>query len=348
VSGPRRYVPYEELDGRPHVMVDGAARDGSVLTLSHWPQSPTPHELARDVSAEIVLAYLAAGADLAPGAEAVTNDHFDTDGVMSVLALVDPDWALGHAELLVEVAGCGDFGVVRSDEAAKIAFAIEPLATERAGPPAGSSERYGAVLGSVREVVEHPERFERYWQGDVAGLVAGRRALEAGDVVITERPELDLAVVERVGPRSGGAAGGMPVHEAAVNSATPCTRVLGFDGDRCELVLRYEGWVRLVSRPVALRPDLGPLAECLSSAEPGGIGWEGDLVGTIVGRLRPAGDGRSELGPERITEIVADYLRTAPPAWDPFRPGTSYIPPDARARYRPRRLRRRRRAPAGR
>ncbi len=49
------YAAYEELGERPHVMVDGAARPGSVLTLSHWPQSPTPSTLARDLSTEIVL-----------------------------------------------------------------------------------------------------------------------------------------------------------------------------------------------------------------------------------------------------------------------------------------------------
>ncbi|MGH9299811.1 MAG: DUF6687 family protein, partial [Acidimicrobiales bacterium] len=53
------YAPYESLDDRPHVMVDGAARASSILTLSHWPQSPTPKLLARDLSVEIVLQFLA-------------------------------------------------------------------------------------------------------------------------------------------------------------------------------------------------------------------------------------------------------------------------------------------------
>ena len=110
------FEPYELLNGRPHVMVDGAAREGSVLTLSHWPQSPTAAFLARDVSAAIVLEYVrlslegvpntvhgpqggAGRSALARGraAEAVTNDHFDEDGLMSVLALVDPKVAMRDA-----------------------------------------------------------------------------------------------------------------------------------------------------------------------------------------------------------------------------------------------------------
>jgi hypothetical protein len=336
VLRPLPYRPYEDLAGRPHVMVDGAARAGSVLTLSHWPQSPTPARLARDVSAEIVLAYLAGGEDLSPGAEAVTNDHFDEDGVMSVVALVDPQWALGRAELLVEVATCGDFGVVRSDEAAQISFTLVPLAEELAGRGATASEQYSAVLERIPGLVEHSERFEPYWRTDLAGLTAGRHALESGEVTLSERPELDLAIVERVNPaaeRLVGAVGGVPIHEAVVNTATTATRLLAFDGDRCELVLRYEGWVRFVSRQVALRPDLGPLAEALTAFEPGRVTWEANPVGAIIGRLHPSGERCSQLGPERITAAVSDYLRTAPPVWDPFRPGSSHIPPAERERY---------------
>src|SRR5271166_6532835 len=66
------YVPVEELGDRPHVLVDGATRAGSVLTLSHWPQSPTPAALARDTSAQIVFAFLhAARGDRALGGGAL-------------------------------------------------------------------------------------------------------------------------------------------------------------------------------------------------------------------------------------------------------------------------------------
>ena len=37
-----RYVPYDELDGIPNVVVDGARHPDSVLVLSHWPKSGSP------------------------------------------------------------------------------------------------------------------------------------------------------------------------------------------------------------------------------------------------------------------------------------------------------------------
>ena len=364
------FVPCEQLEDRPHLMVDGASRPSSVLTLSHWPSTPTPPVLWRDLSAESVLAYLRAATDgvtaqrvtaqaagasaelsaaleAGASAEAVTNDHFDEDGLVSVFAAVAPESALGVAELLVDVASCGDFGVVRSDEAAQVAFALLGLAEAEAGLGAGTGERYLAVLPRVAELLGHPERFRSFWADEFAAFALGRDALRSGAVEIEAVPGLDFAVVRRgdgppgtvgVAEMSGrlpGASGGLPIHAAAVHSATPATRLLAFDGDFCELYLRYEGWVRYVSRAVALRPDLAPLALELSSLEPGpgGVEWEANAVGAIVGRLRPSGDGRTNIAPELVRSTVERYLARAKPTWDPFRPGGGYIPPAERRRY---------------
>ncbi|MGA8681636.1 MAG: DUF6687 family protein [Acidimicrobiales bacterium] len=351
------FEPYESLSERPHVMVDGAARPSSVLTLSHWPQSPTPPELARDVSASIVLEYLrlaspgganasVAGARavrraIARGrlAEAVTNDHFDEDGLVSVFALVDPEAALAHAELLVAVATCGDFGVVHEPAVARMAFAIAPLAEAEAGAGSGTSERYRATLPRLGELLEHPERFERYFADELSELAYGQEAIAGGEVVITEEGALDLAIVERAsshrtsGDRIPGAEGGLPVHAAAVHSATSASRIIAFDGAACECYLRYEGWVKTVSRQVPLRPDLSPLAARLTAEEPSGLAWEANGVGAIVARLRPGGDGCSEIDPARIVTLVGDYLASADPAWDPWRAGGGHIPVQERPGY---------------
>ncbi len=389
---PLPFAPSASVAERPHIMVDGAALPSSVLTLSHWPQSPTPVLLARDVSAASVIAYLrlAKGRDSrgafrraglpgrhgngrrgptsGPGlagrrarelraimaqartAEAVTNDHFDEDGLMSVFALLDPEVALASSALIEAVATCGDFGVALDDRAAAISFAIRPLAEEEAGAGAPPSALYEAVLGRVGELLEHPERFERHYGTELHELSAGREAIERGEVVITEMADLDLAVVERraqpgagagaaAGSSSGaallpGAARGLPVHAAAVHSATRSTRILAFDGERCEFYLRYEGWVKTVSRSVPLRSDLAPLAARLSSEEPSSIEWEADGVGAVEPRLRPGGEGRTELDPAGVVAVVREYLASGAPAWDPWRPGTAYIPVHERESYR--------------
>lgn len=334
------YRPYEAVEELPHVMVDGSARRTSVLTLSHWPGSPTPRWLARDLSAEIVLDFLRYGSGRVPPprreargldrlieaagrAVAVTNDHFDEDGLVSVLALTDPERALSQAEQLVGVAACGDFSTVRSERAAMSSFAIGPLSEQLAGAAASTSERYSAVLPVAWELMEHPERFEPSWRPAMELLDVGRAAIGRGEVEIDEVGD-DCAVVRRdlAGRRRpdrlAGASGGLPACEAALFTATPSSRVLAFDGDRCELVLRYEGWVRFVSRPIRRRPDLAPLAASLSALEPGGAVWTADAPGAIVCRLRPSVDCVTELGEATVTRVVTEYLRTAPVAFDPF------------------------------
>ena len=87
-----RYLAYGELDGIPNIVVDGSAHPDSLLTLSHWPKTPTPAALQDDLSAQIAFHYLD-HPELHVPAEVVSNNHFDQDGLMSVYALVDPEGA---------------------------------------------------------------------------------------------------------------------------------------------------------------------------------------------------------------------------------------------------------------
>jgi hypothetical protein len=128
------YVPYGPgLYGRPHVFVDGLRAPGTVLELSHWPGNQTPHRLKDDVSTQSVLRLLAlAGPErdsLLGEASAVTCDHYDVDGLLSVLCLTRPEFALRHRSLLAAVAVCGDFDVYTGDAAVQACLAL--LAAER-------------------------------------------------------------------------------------------------------------------------------------------------------------------------------------------------------------------------
>jgi hypothetical protein len=312
-------------------MVDGAARPETVLLLSHWPSSTTPTFLARDLSVEIAFAFLDAARSLrsvpirhrrraaavvarAESAEAVTCDHFDEDGLMSLLAISAPRFALERRSFTTEVARCGDFGVVRSEEAAAVAFAIAPLADLEAGENASASERYLAVLPSAMRLVDSPASFARLYESEMADFEESTEALRSGDVTLEEMPG-DLAVVSR---RSGGrrTEGRMeeqwPCHRAAIHSATECNRVLVFDGARCELYLRYESWVRYTTRRLPTRPDLGQLASELSALEPSGARWLADHPSATIPRLRPGGDGLTEIDPALVVRRTAAYLMRAP------------------------------------
>ena len=94
-------------------------------------------------------------------------------------------------------------------------------------------------------------------------------------------------------------------------------------GQRYELVYRYESWVKYTSRRPLPRVDLAPLAAQLQDEEQNGARWSFDGVAALVPSLRLADGHESDIPPPRLREMVERYLAMAPPAWDPYatRPG---------------------------
>src|ERR1044072_5371307 len=92
----------EALDNVPKLSVDGTV-DNSIH-FSHWEGNRTPAELKADTSTEIALNLAASPnrAHLTNGIELVTNNHFDTDGVLSVWTVLNGERALPYGELRSE------------------------------------------------------------------------------------------------------------------------------------------------------------------------------------------------------------------------------------------------------
>ena len=333
-----RYIPVEQLDGQPHVMVDGAPRPGTACTLSHWPGTPTPPALWDDVSAGIVTKALATPSALPAGVTVASVDHYDADGVIALALLCVPGLAAAHGPLLVEAATVGDFDVVRSRRAALVAFALDsvgdPGRARAAGVVArardGASSGAGAASEALRllpALADDPERHRSLWVDEARAYDAAVHAVEDGRVTIDDLPEHDLAVVRVLD--QGGAAGegaamawqGAPVHHGAVHSGTSCLRILTVAGPRMELRYRYESWVRLVSRRPRPRVDLGALASALTTMEQGATRWVFDGAGAITPALRTDGGVPSTLDPGAVVERVLQELArldAGPPAGDPY------------------------------
>jgi hypothetical protein len=96
------YVAFDELAGRPNVIVDGYPTEGTVLTLSHWVGAGTPEELADDLSTQIAFRYLDRPA-MHVSADAVSNNHFDEDGLCGIFAVLHPHEALARRDRLIDV-----------------------------------------------------------------------------------------------------------------------------------------------------------------------------------------------------------------------------------------------------
>jgi hypothetical protein len=325
-----RFVPYHELDGRPNVVLDGSPTQGTVRCVTHWPGYPPPEEVAADLSAQMAFRLLD-HRELLGEAQLVSNNHFDQDGLVSILALVDPDAALPHRGLLEDVAAAGDFAVYRDRRAARISMVLSAHADGRGGLdlpadyPAKSGVLYAAMLDLLPRLCAGVERHRELWAEEDATLDASEAALADGAVTVTEVPEVDLAIVD-VGagaPDAGGHRFGgdwqRGLHPMAVHNATERLVVATVRGPRYEVEERYETWVQLRSRPFRRRRDLAPLARRLQDEEAGDAEWTATPVSGLTPMLR-SGDGDSSLDRGRFLELLVAHLRDAPAAWEPFTP----------------------------
>jgi hypothetical protein len=183
------YVPFGGRAGDASIACDGLV-DGAALDLSHWSGNRTPAPYKRDTSTESALAYAtSAGADAALAT--VTNNHFDTDGVLSVWALVEPEAAARHAALLVAGAEAGDFGEWPEDERGLwLDFAIDSLG-ERFGDDRAT---YAGVLPLLADVVAHLEERGSLWQTRWEALLQARARAESGAVEVSRHGAVALFV----------------------------------------------------------------------------------------------------------------------------------------------------------
>jgi hypothetical protein len=311
-----KYVPYTELSGVPNVVVDGAAQQDTVLALSHWPGSGSPSKFRADTSTEIVLNYLAApGArkKYAPGVEAVSNNHFDEDGLCSVWAMVYPKAALKMRDLLVDVATAGDFNVYRRPQAAKVVFTIRTYTDPETSPVVGDlqgddgtgSTRYRTLLPLLQGFLDETDRYGPFWDTEWSAMLRSKTAMVMGEIELREIPHVDLAVAEA--PET--------LHPMVLYNSTERLRVLtALPGGYYCLRYRYETWVQYASRPVMPRVDLSPLLPRLQDLERGKGTWTFGGNAAITPALQPLGpDGQpvpSSLTLEALLdELVAFYER---------------------------------------
>lgn len=327
------YRPAHELVGTPHVLVDGGPQEGTVLTLSHWPGSGTPPDLLADLSTEIAFGYLARP-DVHVDVDLVTNDHLDVDGFCAVFVLTRPDVALARQDLVVEVAAAGDFACRCSDRAADVCFAIgalrDPAATDLppdalVGPlPRVVGRQYELLLPRLVDLLDDTAAFERLWGPERATLEHAEAAFKAGDLVLEEHAEADLAVVHLPpGWPGGGVQRGVlqrdtPVHPMAVHRRTTCWRVAYVSDSTRQhrLIQRFESWAQLTSRRAG-RPDLRPLAAALDVADtdPGWIvGGKRDHLPWLRRRHADA----SALDARTFAAVCAEHLAAAPIVWTPY------------------------------
>lgn len=316
----------------PHLSVDGMTPNGP--NLSHWPGNRTPGKWKADLSTGIALRFARAPAaeqeSFLGDAAIVLNDHYDTDGFGSLLAILRPEVAFAREELLLAAAATGDFGCWRTWRA----FAIDRIVVRLAAPesPAAiafrgiddadelSLRRYEWLLEHAAAVLDEPAAFAPLYEAEMAAVQQQIDRGLRGELDRRQWRDIDFAVVTSPGP----------CHRMTLNTLAGAHRVLHLEHTGDEHRYRYhdrtESWFDLVTFQPPPRLDLRPLAAHLAELEPAhdGASWNADPptepipelyfgvpsvqeYGSITRELRP-----SRLPVERVTTaFVACYTRAA-------------------------------------
>jgi len=317
------YVPYDELGDRPNIIVDGAANPHTLINLSHWPDNTTPEFLKDDLSAQIVFRYLDRP-DSWVQADAVSNNHFDEDGLVGVYTLLNPDHAQRQRSLLIDVAAAGDFGTYRFREAARTTFVLSTFADPEFSPldagifkqpyPRMAARLYEEMLPRLPEILGDLDRWRRYWELEDAFLEEGEAKVRAGQVQIEEIPELDLAIVGLPESLAGRKVHRFTqdrraaCHPMALHNVIRSFRILLMQGRNYEFQYRYESWVQYITKRPMPRVDLSPLAQQLSEMESGNGRWEFDGVDEITPKLALVNADESRIAPEEFLKRIRSFL----------------------------------------
>lgn len=283
----------EALANLPKLSVDGTV-DNSIH-FSHWEGNATPEEVKADTSTEIALKLVASPnyAALTNGIEIVTNNHFDTDGVLSVWTVLTGARALEYRDILISAAEAGDFSEHSSDDGVRVSIAIQgpdqassnnddnsPLAGLLAGEEVDDEARaYELVLPEVERLLSNVNAYEQLWREGWARFAAALESFERGKSTVSEYSDSGISLVTLA-----------PEVFDPTRHAVPYTAISKFargelfliaiparDGWFYRVDYPYYSWAETVVRPRVKRRDFSSALQVLNDTETNHAGqWRTD------------------------------------------------------------------------
>jgi hypothetical protein len=319
------------LDDTPKLSVDGTV--SNALHFSHWQGNETPASLKADTSTEIALNLVAAPNrnELTRGIELVTNNHFDTDGVLSVWTVLTGERSLDLREQLISAAEAGDFSEFRTEAGVRASIVIQgsdqpipndesnsPLARQLAGKPVDDATAYELVLPEVERVLTRTDEYEPLWRSAWDNIATAIESFERGASTVTEFSEPGVSLI-RLAPSVFSPSGFKPTRHAA-----PYTAISRYAKGRLFLIgtplnsgwayridYPYYSWAETIVRPRVARRDFTRLLTELNQIERERDGeWKLDSSELASAVKFQAADGTlaaSTIPPDEIASAVIAY-----------------------------------------
>jgi hypothetical protein len=266
----------------PAISCDGLVA-GASLDLTHWQGNRTPRRYKADTSTEIALNFVSSAEAAGQWADAVVvNNHFDTDGILAIWTLLEPERALASRDLLVAAAEAGDF-----DEwpAFERGLWLDAAVRSLAAGASGDAAAYQVVLRQLPDLIRNLDERRDLWEREWNDLQAAVAALESGRLVADRHDSIAIMLHRPGQPEAPG--------PLLARRFLPGARryLLAFERDGGRFDYRYErphyAWADTVVRPTLAAPDVAALAAAL------GTHWTSDgLPGMtgIIQTVRPVSD----------------------------------------------------------
>jgi hypothetical protein len=315
----------------PKLSVDGTV--DNAIHFSHWKGNRTPSPVKADTSTEIALNLVAAPNrdELTRGIDLVTNNHFDTDGVMSVWTMLNGERALAVRDKLIAAAEAGDFSELSTTDGVRASIVIQgsdspidksgsPLARQLAGEEVTDEARaYELVLPHVEHVLTHTGEYEALWREAWIRVERAMDSFAKRSSYVEENAAEKLSVVT-LAPEIFSAGGFDPERDAAPFTAisahargelfliaTPFR-----DGWAYRIDYPYYSWAETIVRPPIKRRDLGDLMKQLNDLEKNPAArWQVDSS-ELASAAKFAGDrgtlAASTLAPDTVAELLRGSL----------------------------------------
>jgi hypothetical protein len=281
----------------PKLSVDGTV--DNAIHFSHWKGNETPSSVKADTSTEIALNLVAAPDrnQLTQGIDLVTNNHFDTDGVLSVWTVLTGEPALELREKLIAAAEAGDFSELSTQAGVRASIVIQgsesaidedggsPLARQLAeGPVNDDARAYELVFPHVEQVLTRTNDYASLWCDPWNRIALALDSFAKGRSRVDEDSEAKISLVT-LAPEIFSSSGFKPTRHCAPFTAIShhargevfliATPFAG--GWAYRLDYPYYSWAETIVRPRIERRDFSSLVAVLNELESNSSGrWRLD------------------------------------------------------------------------
>lgn len=178
------------------------------LQISHWPGHSTPDEFYADTSTEMAFKLIESGKKqkYLEGINVISNNHFDSDGVITAFILSNEEYALANKQRLINIAQTGDFAEFTTEDALKADYVLDNLIDYEkslykdliAGKPYPHAAQlmYEKGFELLPELIENIDKFESRWKENFDWYKKSEQSFDTQQSVFSNYGDIRLTVLE--------------------------------------------------------------------------------------------------------------------------------------------------------